>query len=119
MGASGLASTGANLSGQVQSAVLDGQTVALAPATPVALVSSSPCVFTRGFTGSPSGVLSQVTQQIQSKGGTVTGNAQSGQFSVSGVTGTYSVNGSNITVNVSKMPWYASCSAVMNAMSGS
>jgi len=61
--------------------------------------------FTVKLTGSPDNMLAKVRAAVKEGGGSFDGDATSGTFAGSGVTGKYSVSGTDIVVTIQKKPF--------------
>lgn len=76
----------------------------------------SACTFNQAFTGTADALIATLKTQIESNGGTFSGDTSTGSFTVpvlgADVTGTYTITGQNLEVVISKKPFFASCGAI-------
>lgn len=64
--------------------------------------------FTFTLNGDPSTTLEETKALIIQNGGTMTGDAKSGEFSASGVRGSYQIDGQEATITINKKPMIVS-----------
>lgn len=80
------------------------------------------CNFSIPFTGSAEAVLAKAKSAVQSQGGNFTGDAGSGEFTVSvfgnKIAGNYTVSGQTLNVNITDKPFLVPCSAIENFLAG-
>jgi hypothetical protein len=79
------------------------------------------CTFNYPFTGTADALVATLKTQVQNNGGIFAGDSSSGSFSVhvlgSEASGTYSIAGQQISIEIDKKPFFASCSAIGNYIS--
>jgi hypothetical protein len=84
-------------------------------------ITMSACSFNQAFTGTADALVANLKTQVQNNGGTFTGDSSSGSFSVSvvgsDVSGTYTIAGQQLNVEIDKKPFFASCSAIEKFLS--
>jgi hypothetical protein len=80
------------------------------------------CKFNQAFTGTADALVTTLKTQVQNNKGTFTGDSSSGSFSVpvlgSEVSGTYTIAGQQLSVEIDKKPFFASCDAIQNFIAG-
>jgi len=68
------------------------------------------------FSGSATDLFEKVKKMIEDHGGTISGDATAGSFSVpvlhSIVAGTYTVSGQTATITITKRPWILPCKVI-------
>jgi hypothetical protein len=81
----------------------------------------SACNYNLSFTGTADALVATLKTQVESNGGTLTGDTSAGSFSVpilgADVAGTYTITGQQIAIIVSKRPFFASCEAIGSYLS--
>jgi hypothetical protein len=74
------------------------------------------CNFSISYTGAPDVALNKARNAVQGQGGRFNGDTNSGDFEVTvfgnKVAGTYTVNGSELNVNITEKPFLLPCSAI-------
>jgi hypothetical protein len=80
------------------------------------------CQFSRTFTDPAAELLARAQKAIQAQGGSLTGDATKGTFTVSRygrtVAGSYTVLESTIHFDVTRMDWPATCGLVQTTVDG-
>jgi hypothetical protein len=76
----------------------------------------SNCNITQPFTGDANSLYQVVKTQIEQKGGTITGDATAGNFDIpalgSSIVGTYTIQGQNMILVITKKPFGVSCNQI-------
>ena len=79
------------------------------------------CNFSIPFSGEPQQVLNKARGAVQSQGGTLTGDDNSGQFHLSvfgsTIAGQYKVEGNNLQIQVTDKPFMIPCSTIESFLS--
>jgi hypothetical protein len=74
------------------------------------------CNFTQTFTGTADAFIAVLKTQVETNGGSFTGDSSSGSFTVpvlgADVEGTYTISGQDLDVIINKKPFFASCGAI-------
>ena len=74
------------------------------------------CNLSFQFQGSAQALFNAVQQKVQSEGGTLTGNASGGTFSISKddatVSGSYSINGQTLGVVIEHKTFFITCDRI-------
>jgi hypothetical protein len=80
------------------------------------------CQFSRTFTGPAADLIARAGKAIQDQGGTMTGDATRGTFSITRywrtVAGSYTVQDNTILFDVTQMDWPATCELVQTTVDG-
>lgn len=76
------------------------------------------CICSKNFTGSATDLYNSIKTQIEANGGTITGDDTAGNFSVltpiGTVGGSYTITGTQISIQISKKPVLVGCTAICN-----
>jgi hypothetical protein len=76
----------------------------------------SKCSFSIPFSGNVENILSKAKSGITGAGGTFTGDASGGNFSLSTfigtITGTYTLNALTLNIDITDKPMFLSCSQI-------
>jgi hypothetical protein len=67
------------------------------------------CEFRFQFKGSAEDLVKQAKAAIEEAGGTLTGDANGGSFTVIGIKGSYRISGQTLFVTIHEKPWYLAC----------
>ncbi len=79
----------------------------------------SKCNFTISFSGSAENVINKAKLAIQGQGGVFSGDTSSGTFSVQvlgSITGSYTISGGEMNVDIENKPLFISCSQIENIL---
>jgi hypothetical protein len=79
----------------------------------------SKCNFSLDFTGSPDQVYARAKAAVEKQGGSFTGDASSGQFSINvfgTISGRYAVVGQQLQITIEDKPMMIPCAAIENAL---
>ena len=79
----------------------------------------SKCNFTIPISGAPDQVLNRAKAAIEKQGGTFSGDAGSGTFSLNvfgNISGSYTVSGSQLNVVIEEKPIMIPCAAIESAL---
>ena len=72
--------------------------------------------FTTGFSGSADQLFAKLSKLVHDNGGRITGNASAGTVSIStpigAVDASYQVSGQDVTIHVTKRPFFLPCSTI-------
>lgn len=77
------------------------------------------CNFSIHFSGSAQDVFSRAKAAVEKQGGTFTGDAGSGHFSINvfgTISGTYTVSGQQLEIAIEDKPMMIPCAAIENAL---
>ncbi|MER3471342.1 MAG: hypothetical protein C4330_08405 [Chitinophagaceae bacterium] len=77
------------------------------------------CNFSLNFNGDPGSVLNKVKSAIEGQGGTFSGDATSGFFSVKvmgTIAGSYSVSGNQIDITITDKPMFIGCGQIESVL---
>jgi len=77
------------------------------------------CHFSIDFTGSAEAVFSRAKAAVEKQGGSFTGDAHSGSFSLQvfgTISGTYTVAGSQLQIQINDKPMMIPCAAIESAL---
>jgi hypothetical protein len=81
----------------------------------------SKCNFSIPFSGSPEQMYQKAKSAVEGRGGSFSGTAQSGSFSISvfgNISGSYEVSGQELRINIEEKPMMIPCSAIETALKG-
>ena len=79
----------------------------------------SRCSFSIGFSGSAQDVFGRAKAAVEKQGGSFTGDANSGNFSINvfgKISGTYSVAGQQLHIRIEEKPMMIPCAAIENVL---
>jgi len=77
------------------------------------------CNFSIEFSGSPENIFYKARTTVEKQGGTFSGDANTGKFSINlfgTISGTYSVSGQQLQINIEDKPMMIPCAAIENAL---
>lgn len=80
------------------------------------------CNFTITFQGSAADFIAKAKAKVEENNGTLDGGTSSGSFdvptSLGHITGNYSIDGQDITIDISHKPIVVGCGAIQNYING-
>jgi hypothetical protein len=79
----------------------------------------SKCNFSIDFSGSPEEVFNKAKAAVEKQGGSFSGTAQSGQFSINvfgAISGSYTVSGNQLHIVIEDKPMMIPCAAIEGAL---
>ena len=79
----------------------------------------SKCNFSIPFSGSAEDIFNRARAAVEKQGGSFTGDATSGKFSISvfgTIEGSYSVSGQQLIIDINDKPMMIPCAAIENAL---
>jgi hypothetical protein len=79
----------------------------------------SKCSFSIGFSGSSEEMYNKAKAAVEKQGGTFSGDAQSGTFSITvfgNISGRYAVSGQQLQIDIEDKPMMIPCAAIENAL---
>jgi len=77
------------------------------------------CNFSIQFSGSPETIFSRARTAVEKQGGTFSGDANSGSFSINvfgAISGNYTVSGQQLHISIEDKPMMIPCAAIENAL---
>ena len=79
----------------------------------------SKCNFSISFSGSPEETLAKAKGAVEKQGGTFTGDASGGNFSINvfgTISGSYAVSGNQLNIAIEDKPMMIPCGAIENVL---
>jgi len=79
----------------------------------------SKCNFSVSFSGTPEEVYNKAKAAVEKQGGTFSGNASGGNFSINvfgTIRGRYSVSGNQLNIDIEDKPMMIPCGAIENVL---
>lgn len=81
----------------------------------------SKCSFSIPFSGSAEQIYQKAKSAVEKQGGSFNGDMNGGNFTISvfgTITGSYTVSGQNLQIEIEDKPMMIPCSAIENALKG-